>query len=114
MLTIERLREFAEHVHAPFAAADPQVGSELVYAGPPASDDLTAEAQRLGVRLRSFLEYQGLIDLRPLVARQAERIAADRRYPAELYIFQRYRLLDAPHGNGTNDIASGLLDRVTS
>ncbi len=107
-LTMERLREFGQGVHARFAAADPQVRSELVYAGPPAGDDLTAAAGRLGVRLRSFVEYQGLIDLRPLASRQADRIAADRRYPAELYIPQRYRLLEA----GSGDIRDGLLGQV--
>ena len=93
-LTGERI-ETSRRVHASFAAADPQVPSELVYAGrpPPGS---AAVGQRLGIRLRSFVEYQGLLDLRPLVARQADRVAADRRYPAELYIPQRYRLLDAP------------------
>ncbi|MGH3915947.1 MAG: NACHT domain-containing protein, partial [Pseudonocardiaceae bacterium] len=46
------------------------------------------------MRLRSFVDYQGLVDLRPLVARQAERLADDRIYPTQLYVPQRYRLLD--------------------
>ena len=107
-LTKERIGVFADRVHAPFAAADPQVPSELVYAGPPAISDLATLAQRLGIRLRSFVEYQGLIDLRPLVARQADRIAADRRYPAELYIPQRYRVLDAQ----SDAPSAGLLDQL--
>jgi hypothetical protein len=42
------------------------------------------------------MDYQGLIDLRPLAASQAGRLAGDQLYPAELYVPQRYRLLDDP------------------
>ena len=106
-LTAERIQAFTR-VHHSFSAADPQVPSELVYAGPPAAADLLAIGQRLGIRLRSFVEYQGLLDLRSLVARQADRVAADRRYPAELYIPQRYRMLDEP----SNQLSDGLLEEV--
>ncbi len=86
------LDAFIARTHAQFAAADPSVRSELVYSGPAASGQLVALALRRGVRLRSFVEYQGLLDLRPLVEAQAERLAADRVYPARLYVPQRYRM----------------------
>ena len=55
--------------------------------------DLVAHARAHGVRLRSFVDYQGLLDLRPLVDRQTERLVADRIYPPALYVPQRYRLI---------------------
>ncbi|HSV66968.1 MAG TPA: pentapeptide repeat-containing protein [Mycobacteriales bacterium] len=106
---------FATGVHAQFAAADAQVPSQLVYGGQLATPALVERAGRYGVRLRSFVDYQGLIDLRPLADRQAERLVADRLYPAELYVPQRYRMLGGPAGNpasGPGVVADGLLDRV--
>ncbi|MGH3887777.1 MAG: NACHT domain-containing protein, partial [Pseudonocardiaceae bacterium] len=93
-VTDEHLQSFGQRVHRQFASADPSVRSELVYSGHPAADTLVTEARRYGVRLRSFVDYQGLVDLRPLVTRQAERLAADPIYPAQLYVPQRYRVLD--------------------
>jgi hypothetical protein len=93
-VTDKELEFFAQRVHLQFVSADPSVPSELVYSGPPAAEDIVLRARRHGVRLRSFVDYQGLVDLRPLAARQAERLATDPIYPAELYVPQRYRLLD--------------------
>ncbi len=100
---------FAERVHARFAAADPSVRSELVYAGAPAPSQLVARARKRGVRLRSLIDYQGLLDLRPLAEAQAERLAADRIYPARLYVPQRYRVASPADGG---DVRSGLIDRA--
>src|SRR5262249_53178801 len=108
-VTAEDLDAFAAGVHAEFAAADPQVRSQLVYTGAPAGDDLVARARRTGVWLRSFVEYQGLLDLRPLAASQAGRLAGDQLYPPELYVPQRYRLLDDPPSATPRD---GVLDQV--
>ena len=102
------LDTFVEQVHARFAAADPLVRSELVYGGPSASSSLAAKALRRGVRLRSLIEYQGLLDLRPLAEAQRERLATDRIYPARLYIPQRYRVVSG----GGDDIQAGLIERV--
>jgi WD40 repeat protein/3',5'-cyclic AMP phosphodiesterase CpdA len=100
------LSAFVEHVHAPFAAADPQVPSELVYAGPAAPAVLVARARRLGVRLRSFIEYQGLLDLGPLAEKQRERLAGDSVYPERLYVEQRFRTADGA------EVRSGLIDQA--
>ena len=99
---------FVDRVHALFAAADPSVRSELVYSGPSASGQLVALALRRGVRLRSFVEYQGLLDLRPLVETQAERLGADRIYPARLYVPQRYRIASP----GDDSIRTGLIEQA--
>lgn len=104
----EAVERFAARVHTPFAAADPYVPSELVYSGPPAPVDLVLAARRRGVRLRSFVEYQGLLDLRSLAERQAQRLAADRVYPAELYVPQRYAV--ARSDERGDDVLARVLD----
>ncbi|CCH34934.1 pentapeptide repeat-containing protein [Actinosynnema sp. NPDC047251] len=91
----EDVDRFVEQVHSSFAAADPAVPSELVYSGPPAGSDVVAGAQRRGVRLRSFVEYQGLLDLRTLAQRQAQRLVRDQIYPPELYVPQRFTIVGA-------------------
>jgi hypothetical protein len=110
-VTLEHLQSFVDRVHRSFASADPSVRSELVYRGHPATDTLMTEARRQGVRLRSFIDYQGLLDLRPLVARQAERLATDPIYPAQLYVPQRYRLLDDdPSAAARDDLLGQVID----
>ncbi len=104
----ELVSSFIAEVHASFAAADPQVRSELVYAGDPVDQDLIDLARRHGVRLRSLVEYQGLIDLRPLAADQDQRIARDLRYPDALYVPQRFSL------QASEDVATGLLEQVVT
>lgn len=81
------LDAFWAHMHA----IDPEPGSQLVYSGQRPEPDLFAEATRRGVRLRSFAEFRGLLDLRTYVARQTARLARDERYAPALYVPQRYR-----------------------
>ncbi len=110
-VTSEELESFTQRVHRQFASADPSVQSELVYCGGPASNELVIEARRHGVRLRSFVDYQGMIELRPLAARQAERLATDPIYPAELYVPQRYRLLnDDLNTTAHNNLLGWVID----
>ncbi|MEV0677783.1 NACHT domain-containing protein [Actinosynnema sp. NPDC050436] len=101
-----RVDSFVEQVHRPFAAADPTVPSQIVYSGDPAPQELLDSARRQGVRLRSFVEYQGMLDLRPLVSRQSKRLVEDRVYPAELFVPQRFRQV------GSEEVAVDLLGRV--
>jgi len=98
-------------IHAQFAAADPQVRSELVHGGTPASADLIAVARRLGFRLRTFVDYQGLLDLSPLAEAQRKRIDEDPVYPAMLYVEQRFRVANAV-GSGYGDVEPGLVARA--
>lgn len=90
---------------------------DLVYQGDRPSRELRDEALRAGVRLRSFLEFQGLLDLGTYIDAQTMRLRRDRQYPPDLYVPQRFReierrdqpvreglveelvkLLNAPHG----------------
>lgn len=94
--TREALDAFVTRVHA----IDPEPGSQLVYSGQQPDQALIDEAMRRGVRLRSFAEFRGLLDLRRYVAAQTERLTTDRRYAPGLYVPQRYRDLDRPGGRG--------------
>ena len=98
---------FAETVHALFVSRDPSVRSELVHGGPAAPGELVARARKHGVRLRSFGEYQGLLDLTRLAEAQRERLANDRIYPAQLYVPQRYRIVSSGDG-----IRTGLIEQA--
>ncbi|MEU8322623.1 TIR domain-containing protein [Nonomuraea sp. NPDC048881] len=93
---------FARRAHAADLAA------ELIYQGPPASRALRDDLMRKGVRVRSFLEFQGLLDLSGYVAEQTARLTGDRRYPPGLYVPQRYRELDRPG----SQIRQGLTDEL--
>jgi len=96
----ETISAFAGKVHARFASSDPFVRSELVYDAPAADSGLVRYARELGVRLRSMVEYQGLLDLTRLTGAQRERLEDDELYPADLYVEQRYRIA---HGAGHSD-----------
>ena len=97
------LDAFATRIHARFASADPGLRSELVYTAPPAPADLLAQAQQRGIRLRSLLEYQGLLDLSQLVLAQRERLDADPQYQPRLYVRQRYRVVSGNRDAGVQD-----------
>jgi len=100
------LDAFIQQVHSAYAATDQQLTSDLVYGGAPADANLVRRARRRGVRLRSFVEYQGLLDLRDYVRRQTATLAADSLYPPGLYLPQRYRL------GGETEVRDDLLGQV--
>ncbi|WP_239330805.1 TIR domain-containing protein [Frankia sp. CiP3] len=102
-VTRDDVETFAQQVRA----LDPEGVVELVCEVPP-PPGLRGEAARRGIRVRSFVEFQGLLDLRDFVARQTFRLAADPQYRPELYVPQRYRDLV-----GTNrTVRDGLVDEV--
>ncbi|MBE1488937.1 eIF2A-related protein [Plantactinospora soyae] len=107
--TAEVIAHFAGTVHATFAAADLKARSELVHPGPPAPKELVGLARRQGVHLRNFVAYQGLLDLGPLLDRQAARLVGDKVYPPAMYLPQRYRLIDA---YADDEVHEGLDQRV--
>ena len=93
-----------------FLLHDPEHGSELVYQGPQPAQTLREEVARRGVRLRSFTEFQGLLDLDDYVARQTAALRTDRRYPPDLYVPQRFRELD----RGDREVRDGLVEELVS
>jgi WD40 repeat protein len=101
---------FVRDVHGGFAAAYQRVPSELVYGGDHASGQLVAYAQSRGVKLRSFIQFQGLLDLRPLTDFQQAVLATDPIYPERLYIEQRYRM--ARREVVANHVRTGLVQEA--
>ena len=106
----EVLDAFVQLVHA----GHYEPGSELVYQGPQPPRVLREEAARRGVRVRSFIEFQGLLDLRGYVAAQTARLTADPLYPPGLYVPQRYRELDRPEPGLREDLVEDLLGQVAA
>ncbi|WP_031159923.1 TIR domain-containing protein [Streptosporangium roseum] len=103
-LTGPDVESFAGQVHA----SGLEHGAELVYQGPPPAQALREEMTRRGLRLRSFTEFQGLLDLTGYVADQTARLRGDRRYPQGLYVPQRFRELDRPDRR----VRDGLTDEL--
>ncbi|AEH09276.1 MULTISPECIES: NACHT and WD40 repeat domain-containing protein [Protofrankia] len=83
---LAEVEAFVHHVHA----LAPDLHSEIV-TDLPVHQTLREEALRRRVRVRSFTEFQGLLDLSDFVADQTARLVDDPRYRAELYVSQRYR-----------------------
>ena len=106
--------ELTREIVDQFLAQDPDPGSELVYQGPPPAQSLREEAARRGVRLRSFTEFQGLLDLSDYVGKQTLRLRNDSLYPPDLYVPQRFRDLDRGDDAIRNDLADELMHLVTS
>ncbi|WP_369392171.1 TIR domain-containing protein [Streptomyces sp. CG1] len=107
--TAQDVDRFVALVHA----ADAETEAELVHDGPPPARELRDAARRRGVRVRSFTEFQGLLDLRGYVLAQSERLRTDPRYPPGMYLPQRYReveRLDAEDRDGLADEMLRLLD----
>ena len=96
-----------------FLRYEPELGSELIYQGPQPSAELRRRARRSGVRIRSFLEFQGLLDLSGYVGEQTKRLRADPRYPSELYVPQRFSELVGQSRERQEDLVSELLSLTT-
>ncbi|TQS29730.1 pentapeptide repeat-containing protein [Microbispora sp. KK1-11] len=86
----EEVQAFLDEVDALYRAGDPYLTSFLVYDGEPVPDELRRWAELQGLRLQGLVEYQGIYDLRPYAARQAERLAGSGVYPPELFVPQRF------------------------
>ncbi|WP_437969078.1 pentapeptide repeat-containing protein [Sorangium sp. So ce260] len=87
-ITEELVARYVADVERPFRQQDPLLRSTLIHAGPQAPPALIERAWRRGVVLKSFSEYQGLIDFGRYLARQTDRIEADPIYPPWLYVEQ--------------------------
>ena len=68
---------------------DPNLPCLLVYAGEHASDALIEAAATRNVHLKSFVEFQGIIDFRGYLERQTAQLETGIVYPPELYIPQQ-------------------------
>lgn len=102
------LDDFATHVRD----HDPLTPAELVYQGPPPTGAVEERATRRGVRLRSIDDFRGLIDLKPFVERQTERLESDHEYTPRHYVPQRFRDLSASATRIEGDLAEHLVSRL--
>ncbi|WP_437815759.1 pentapeptide repeat-containing protein [Sorangium sp. So ce1078] len=87
-ITEELVARYVADVERPFRQQDPLLRSTLIHAGPQAPPALIERAWRRGVVLKSFSEYQGLIDFGRYLARQTDGLEADPIYPPWLYVEQ--------------------------
>ncbi|WP_437962676.1 pentapeptide repeat-containing protein (plasmid) [Sorangium sp. So ce119] len=87
-ITEELVARYVTDVERRFRQQDPLLRSTLIHAGPQAPPELAQRAWRRGVALKSFSEYQGLIDFDRYLARQTDRLEADPIYPPWLYVEQ--------------------------
>ncbi|WP_437913721.1 pentapeptide repeat-containing protein [Sorangium sp. So ce302] len=87
-ITEELVARYVTEVERPFREQDPLLRSTLIHAGPQAPPALIERAWRRGVVLKSFSEYQGLIDFGRYLVRQTDRLEADPIYPPWLYVEQ--------------------------
>ena len=106
-VTEEIVDRFAAQVRA--ASDDDSV---LVYENDTPSRLLVEYARRRNIELRSFRQFQGLIDLSGYVADQSDRLRNDPRYAPRSYIPQAYLDVLNPDGVAKNDIVGDLLDVV--
>lgn len=90
-------------------ATGTESNAELVYEGPHPGLALVQDALRSGVRVRSFTEFQGLLDLRGYVADQTRRLRTDRVYPPELYVPQRFRETVGADPSVRDDVVEEML-----
>jgi tRNA A37 threonylcarbamoyladenosine biosynthesis protein TsaE len=107
---LERLRR---EVFAQYRALEPNLPCEIVYGGPHASDDLIRKAAASGVRLSSFVEFQGIIDFSNYVDRQTRKLESDIIYPPKLYVPQRQVYEIGRDRHEAQDACVAILDWLT-
>ncbi|MFB6535030.1 TIR domain-containing protein [Streptomyces noursei] len=103
--TDAELDRFLAQAHATDTGSE----AELVHDGPPPEQSLRERAGRRGVRVRSFLEFQGLLDLRGYVTAQTARLSNDDRYAPDLYLPQRYRDAERPDADERDHLVEAML-----
>ncbi|NLU72789.1 TIR domain-containing protein [Streptomyces sp. HNM0575] len=106
----EDVDRFVAQAHATDTGSE----AEIVHEGPAPERALRERASRRGVRVRSFLEFQGLLDLRAYVAAQTARLAADDRYRPGLYLPGRYRDAERPDGEERDGLVENMLDLLAA
>src|SRR5262249_27004177 len=90
-VTPEVLEAFVSEVDAPLRSADRRLRSHLVYGGSRPDQQVCAAALAARGALHSLVQYRGLVELDAVRERQREQLDRDARYPAGLYVPQRFR-----------------------
>jgi len=105
----DQLEKFRTHVFAQYRAVDPNLPCEIVYGGERASEELIGKAAE-GVRLSSFIEFQGIIDFRGYVERQTRKLEGDAVYPPHVYVPQKLSYDVGPVRQPSDDACSKVLE----
>jgi hypothetical protein len=84
----------------------------LVHQGPSPDRELRSYARSRNITLKSFVEFQGLVDLTAYVATQTERLALDQRYPVDAYVPHRFTDVLDPASAPRDDVVAELLRQV--
>jgi WD40 repeat protein/3',5'-cyclic AMP phosphodiesterase CpdA len=85
----EQIERFNREIIAPYRTLDRTLPCEIVYGGDRAEDGLIRKAATFGIRLVSFVEFQGIVDFRGYVQRQTQKLESSQIYPPKLYVAQR-------------------------
>ncbi|MEV5198310.1 TIR domain-containing protein [Streptomyces sp. NPDC053720] len=110
--TEPELDRFVARAHA----AGPATDAMVVYAGDAPDPALRerAASRPVRIRLRSFIEFQGLLDLREYVAAQTARLNSSDQYPPARYLPQRYRDADRSENTEHHGLVEDLIDLLES
>ncbi|HEX2091207.1 MAG TPA: pentapeptide repeat-containing protein, partial [Longimicrobiaceae bacterium] len=106
----EQLEALRSNVFARYRALDPYLPCDVVYGGERASDELIAKASADGIRLLSFVEFQGIIDFRGYVERQTRKLEGDLVYPPLLYVPQHLQYEVGRDRHSTRDALREVLE----
>ncbi|WP_433300247.1 pentapeptide repeat-containing protein [Actinoplanes sp. CA-030573] len=104
-----RIDEFQAVVN--YSGTEPPI---LVYQGVSPSDDLRQYAGRRHITLRSFLQFQGLVDFTDYVTAQTQQLAADPEYRPDDYVPHRYTDVLDPAAVERKDVVEELLAQVNA
>lgn len=88
-VTPEVVDGFCGKVFDRYRALDPHLRCKIVYGGDRPDEEVLKRANERNVELNSFVEFQGIIDFRGYLDRQAARLRADTVYPPALYVPQQ-------------------------
>ena len=86
-LTEEYLQKFSE-IHDKYVSSRSTAYSIIVYGGEDPPQSIREQARIKNILLKSFIEYQGLIDLREYTRKRAEELTSDVIYPPNEYVTQ--------------------------
>lgn len=109
-LSRDALDTFHERIHKRYEATARGTVSELVYGGEPPAPEVERQARRRGIHVKSFSEYQGLIDFRAYLEQQTQRLKDDKIYPPSLYVPQRLLYSVGTREQQEEDALESLID----
>jgi len=105
----ELLNHYCEQVVTRYRRNDPSVTPLFIYGGAlPVSHKMRRAAAAWGVRLYSFVEYQGLIDFRGYLQEQAGLLNNSPDYLPELYVSQSLRFMKSQQMEHSSDALETL------